>query len=84
VVVHDRFVGADTDDRLARTFVELADTLVDDFDLVEFLHLLVDRCVELLDVSATGLMLADSHDQLRVMASSAENIHLLELFQLQN
>jgi len=72
------------DDRLARTFVELADTLVDDFDLVEFLHMLVDRCVELLEVSATGLMLADSHGLLRVMASSAESVHLLELFQLQN
>jgi hypothetical protein len=72
------------DDRLARTFVELADTLVDDFDMVEFLHKLVDRCMELLDVSATGLLLGDSCDQLRVMASSAENIHLLELFQLQN
>lgn len=72
------------DDRLARTFVELADTLVDEFDLVEFLHMLVDRCVELLDVSATGLMLVDSHDRLRVMASSSENIRLLELFQLQN
>lgn len=44
--------------------------------------MLVDRCMELLDVSATGLMLADSHDQLRVMASSAEDITLLELFQL--
>ncbi|MEO7195642.1 MAG: GAF and ANTAR domain-containing protein, partial [Pseudonocardiaceae bacterium] len=55
-----------------------------EFDLVEFLHLLVDRCVELLEVSAAGLLLGDSHDQLRVMASSAENIHLLELFQLQN
>ncbi|MGH3983526.1 MAG: transcriptional regulator, partial [Pseudonocardiaceae bacterium] len=73
-----------TDDRLARTFVELADTLVDEFDLVEFLHLLVDRCVELLEVSATGLMLADAQGRLRVMASSAENIRLLELFQLQN
>jgi transcriptional regulator with GAF, ATPase, and Fis domain len=72
------------DDLLARTFVELADTLVDDFDMVEFLHKLVDRCMELLDVSATGLLLGDSCDQLRVMASSAENIHLLELFQLQN
>lgn len=73
-----------TDDRLTRTFVQLADTLVDDFDLVEFLHMLIDRCMELLDVSATGLLLTDSHDRLQVMASSTENIHLLELFQLQN
>ncbi|MDQ3765551.1 MAG: GAF and ANTAR domain-containing protein [Actinomycetota bacterium] len=73
-----------TDDRLTRTFVELADTLVDDFDVVEFLHMLVDRCMELLDVSATGLLLGDSLDRLQVMACSAESIRLLELFQLQN
>jgi hypothetical protein len=42
---------------LARTLVELADTLVDDFDVVELLTLLTDRCVEVLNVAAAGLML---------------------------
>lgn len=68
------------DERLAQTFVGLADTLVNEFDLVEFLHILVDRCVELLDVSAAGLMLVDVRGRLQVMASSSENIRLLELF----
>lgn len=70
--------------RLAETFVELADTLVANFDLMEFLYLLVERCVELLDVSAVGLMFGDDQGRLRVAASSSEETRLLELFQLQN
>jgi hypothetical protein len=70
--------------RLAETFVELADTLVDDFDVIEFLHVLIARCVELLEVTAAGLMLADGHGELRVMASSTERTRMLELFELQN
>jgi GAF domain-containing protein len=70
--------------RLAATFVELADTLTDDFDVIEFLHMLTERCVELLEVSAAGLMLADSSGELRVMASSTERTRLLELYELQN
>jgi hypothetical protein len=44
-------------ERLARLFVELADTLVEDFDVVDFLQTLTDRCIELLDADAAGLML---------------------------
>ncbi|GAA4808764.1 GAF and ANTAR domain-containing protein [Streptomyces ziwulingensis] len=69
---------------LAKTFVELADNLVADFDLIDFLRLLTDRCVGMLDASATGVLLADLDGRLRVMAASDEQVRLLELFQLQN
>ena len=68
---------------LARTLVELADSLVDDFDVVELLTLLVDRCVEVLGIGAAGLMLAAPDGDLRLMASSSEAMRMLELFELQ-
>ena len=69
---------------LARTLVELADTLVADFDVVELLTLLADRCVDVLDVEAAGLMLVAPDGDLRVMASSSETMRVLELFELQS
>jgi transcriptional regulator with GAF, ATPase, and Fis domain len=65
-------------------FVEMADTLVDEFDLIEFLQLVTARTAELADVSAVGLLLADHHGQLQFMAASDEATRLLELFQIQH
>jgi GAF domain-containing protein len=69
---------------LARTLVELADTLVDEFDVVDLLTLLADRCVDALDVAAAGIMLAGPDGALRVMASSSEAMRVLELFEVQS
>ena len=68
---------------LARTFVDLADTLVDEFDVVDLLTMLADRCVELLDVTAAGLMLVSPQGDLRVVASSSEAMRVVELYELQ-
>src|ERR1700734_1040742 len=69
---------------LSNTFVELTDTMVADFDIIVFLHVLTSRSAELLNVSAAGLLLADPRGELRVLAASSEAARLLELFQLQN
>jgi GAF domain-containing protein len=66
---------------LARTFVELADSLVEDFDVVDLLSLLADRCMEVTGAAAVGLMLASPGGDLRVLASSSEAMRVLELFQ---
>jgi len=69
---------------IAQTFVKLADTLVADFDLVDFLHLVTVHTQQALGVEAVGLLLADNHGGLNVVAASGEQARVLELFQLQN
>lgn len=69
--------------QLADVFVEMADTLVDDFDVIDFLHVLTERCVQLLGISAAGLLLTDGQGTLQMVAASSERTRLLELFQLQ-
>jgi len=80
-------LGENMEDReewLARTFVELADTLVADFDVIDLTSTLVDRCAELLDSSEVGLALANAQGKLRVLASTTERMRVLELIEVQN
>jgi GAF domain-containing protein len=70
--------------RLAHAFVELADTLVEEFDVVDLLARLGERCVELFGAAAAGLLLADGQGALRLMAATSEAMETVEVFQLQN
>jgi transcriptional regulator with GAF, ATPase, and Fis domain len=74
----------DRDRLLARVFVRLADTLVDDFDIVEFLHELCTDVVQLVGAETAGVMLADTRGGLRLLASSEERMRVLEVFELQS
>ena len=69
---------------LAETFVALADTMVKDFDIVDFLSMLSARCVDLFDAGEAGLMLADAGGQMQLAASSSHEIRVLELLEIQH
>ncbi|MGH8881992.1 MAG: GAF and ANTAR domain-containing protein, partial [Stackebrandtia sp.] len=71
-------------EHLSDVFVEMADTLVAEFDVVDFLHNLTERAATVSGASAVGLLLADQQGRLRYMAASAETAKVLDLFQLQN
>jgi transcriptional regulator with GAF, ATPase, and Fis domain len=75
---------ATTDRRVREAFIELTDTLVRDFDIIDFLERLATRCTELLDVTACGVLLADHHGALTLVAASTEAARRLELAQVQN
>ncbi len=70
--------------RLAEAFVEMADSLVDDFDLFEFLHQLTVRAADVSGASAVGLVLSDHRGQVRFIAANNESGKFMELLQLQN
>jgi GAF domain-containing protein len=69
--------------RLVETLVELADTLVAEYDVIDFMQTLAERSVELAGVSAAGIMLADADGQLRHAACSSEQMRLVEFVEVQ-
>ena len=69
--------------RVLDAVVSLVDSLLDDFDVVDLLTELTERCAELLDVAAAGLLLADPLGRLHLLAATSEKTRDLELFQLQ-
>ena len=76
--------GGGREQLVGRAFVALADTLVDDYDVIELLTRLVGYSTQLLGADAGGIMLADPHGRLRVVAASNDDAELIELMQLQN
>ncbi|WP_022891372.1 GAF and ANTAR domain-containing protein [Agromyces subbeticus] len=70
------------DERLVDVFATLADTLIDDYDVVDLLQTLVDTCASTLEVAAAGLLLADDGGELEVLASTSEESRLVETMQL--
>lgn len=69
--------------QLAQAFVGLADTLVDDYDVVELAQQLIDNSMVLLPIAAAGILIGDIHGELHVLASSSEETRLLELLQIE-
>lgn len=76
-------MGEARDAKLFATLVSLADTLVAGFDVVDTADELVAASEELLDLAATGILLEDRDGQLRILASSNEEMRLLDLMQVQ-
>ncbi|MFJ4714110.1 GAF domain-containing protein [Streptomyces sp. NPDC088785] len=72
------------DQLLAPVFVEMADSLTAEFDVLDLLQRLCGHCMDLLRIDAAGVMLADADDVLQVLAASDEYTRLLELFALQH
>jgi GAF domain-containing protein len=77
-------MSSDREAAVIEAFVHLADTLVEEYDVIDFLAFLTDRCVDLVDIDEAAVMIAGPAGRVHPVAASSERSHLLELFELQN
>ena len=71
------------EDDIVTAFLTMAGSLVAGDDVTDLLGTLASECARLLDVSAAGMLLADRHGALHVVAASSERAADLEAFQAQ-
>lgn len=69
-------------ERLADVFVEVSDTLVAGFDLIDFLHTLSQHTADV-SGAVVGIVLADERDRLHLMSASSDAARMLEILQLE-
>ena len=70
--------------KIVEAFVHLSDTLIEGYDVLEFLGMLSEQVVSLVDADEAGIVVTDDQGRLQLVASSSERTRLLELFELQN
>lgn len=69
---------------LVDTVVDLAGSLVSDYDANDLLRTLTERSVQLLGAAEVGIVIVDERENMRAVASSTERMHALELLELQS
>jgi len=71
-------------DKLTDVFVAVADTLVADFDIIEFLELVAEKAATISAASAAGIVLGDPTGRLQFVAASEQSVRLLEALAVQS
>lgn len=71
------------DRQLGQAVGEITDALVQDFDVVDVATQVVTSCAELVGADNVGLLVADAAGQLRLLAATSEEAHVIESFQVE-
>ena len=79
-IPEDQHVATD----LATALVDVSQMATHGASIVNVFSVLSNQCVQLLPVSAAGILLVDNDNSLHVIGSSSHAVTLLDLFQVQN